>query len=326
MNEPLISIIVPVYKVETYLERCVTSILNQTYSNFELILIDDGSPDNCPKICDQFAEKDTRIKVIHKANGGLSDARNAGLDLAKGEYIGFVDSDDFISQNMYEKLMTSILETNADMAVCNFVYVDDKGSFIEDKNISMPVKDEELDIEAYTKRMTGEKGWYYVTAWNKLYNKALFNEMRFPKDKQHEDEFLIHHLIYQCKCIVCIKEALYYYVQRSGSIMSQNNYIKMLDYGEALIDRYYLAKKKKNKLLRINTIQKLTNKLEEWESYAQLNKIYKKKYTKLRLKSLFLLFEKTAWSDYNSKGKVYMKLHLIAPGISNWILKSLKQN
>ena len=119
----LISIIVPVYKVEKYLQECVTSIQNQTYRNLEIILVDDGSPDKSGKLCNEYAKRDSRIKVIHKVNGGLSSARNAGLKIAKGEYIGFVDSDDYIRKNMYEKLLDACIQNKTEIAACNYNYV-----------------------------------------------------------------------------------------------------------------------------------------------------------------------------------------------------------
>lgn len=141
----LISVIVPVYKVERYLCRCVDSIIAQTYTNLQIILVDDGSPDGSGAICDDYAAKDPRITVIHKENGGLSDARNAGLGAARGSYIGFVDSDDYISVDMYEKLYKAIVACNADMSVCNFRYVDENGNNMEERNNALPVKDEVID-------------------------------------------------------------------------------------------------------------------------------------------------------------------------------------
>ena len=119
-NRPIISIIVPVYNVESYLERCINSILNQTFKNFELILVDDGSTDKSGEICDSFAGYDKRIRVIHKKNGGLSSARNVGLDVSIGKYIGFVDSDDWIDEFMYEKLYRNMIKTKSDIVICNF--------------------------------------------------------------------------------------------------------------------------------------------------------------------------------------------------------------
>ncbi|MBR1540013.1 MAG: glycosyltransferase [Clostridia bacterium] len=126
MEEELISIIVPVYKVEKYLDKCINSIVSQTYKNLEVILVDDGSPDSCGKMCDEWTQKDTRIKVIHKENGGLSDARNFGLDCAKGKYIQFVDSDDYIEKDMIEFLYKNLKENNADISICSNYMVDEE--------------------------------------------------------------------------------------------------------------------------------------------------------------------------------------------------------
>ena len=115
--EDLISVVVPIYNVENYIKKCVDSILSQTYKNLEIILVDDGSPDNCPQICDEYAQKDNRIKVIHKENGGLSDARNAGIDISKGKFITFIDSDDYIEKDYVEVLYNSIKENASDMAI-----------------------------------------------------------------------------------------------------------------------------------------------------------------------------------------------------------------
>ena len=127
MKNLLVSVIVPIYNVEKYLRKCVDSILNQTYKNLEIILVDDGSPDNCGNICDEYALSDSRIRIIHKKNGGLSDARNAGLDIARGNYILFVDSDDYIDETMVEKLYEALEKEKAEMSLCSFVYVNDDG-------------------------------------------------------------------------------------------------------------------------------------------------------------------------------------------------------
>ena len=128
MNLPKISVIIPVYKVEEYISRCIKSVVDQTYSNLEIILVDDGSPDNCPAICDKWAEKDSRIKVIHKKNGGLSDARNAGMQIASGEFIGFVDSDDWISKEMYQLLYENMKENESDISACGVKLVWEDGA------------------------------------------------------------------------------------------------------------------------------------------------------------------------------------------------------
>lgn len=252
MNE-LISIIVPVYAVEKYLERCVNSILNQTYKNIEVILVDDGSPDHCPVMCDEYALRDPRITVIHKENGGLSDARNAGLAIAKGSYIGFVDSDDFIKPTMFQKLYEAMIYANADMSICMFDYVDETGNLIVSKNAQRIHFDAEVLKQEQIFEMISHafKGYYYfIPVWSKLYKKAIFDHIRFPLGVIHEDEFVIHHIIDQCNYVAVVDESLYEYVQRSDSIMHSGIFTtKRLDAVDALIDRYFFyASKKKNDL------------------------------------------------------------------------------
>ena len=210
----LISIVVPIYNVEKYLPKCIESILNQTYKNFELILVDDGAKDNCGKICDEYAQKDNRIIVIHKENGGLSSARNAGIDIAKGEYIGFVDSDDWIQSEMYEKLVYLIENYNADIAQCEFI-----NAPYED----IKIQPEEEVIKTFT-NIEGLNNLYNdmyvstVVAWNKLYKTSLFKEIRYPNGKIHEDEGTTYKLIFNAKKIVYTNQKYYYYRQTPNSI------------------------------------------------------------------------------------------------------------
>ncbi|MGN0550986.1 MAG: glycosyltransferase family 2 protein [Acutalibacteraceae bacterium] len=222
-NESLISVIVPIYKVEKYLKRCVDSILNQTYKNLEIILVDDGSPDNCPRMCDEYAEKDDRIKVIHKENGGLSDARNKGIDIANGEYLAFIDSDDFVSEDYIEKLYDAILKGDADLSMCSFIYVDEQGAILSDKRNHNPMVDTVLCAKEVLEYFYRENGWYYVVAWNKLYKKELFNDVRFPYGKVHEDQYVFHHIISKCSRVSVISSRLVYYSQRQDSIMGTLN-------------------------------------------------------------------------------------------------------
>lgn len=215
-----ISVIVPIYNVEKYLTSCINSILRQTYRNLEILLIDDGSTDGCAAICDEYKEKDTRIKVIHKKNGGLSSARNAGIDAATGEILSFVDSDDFIEPDMLEMLYRILCTYDADMTVCNFRYVDEKGRKINAYPTTI-VQDECLGQIDLWEKVLAEYGLFYVVAWNKLYRRYLWTNLRYPIGKINEDEFVLHGLIQQCKKIGCTSYIGYSYVQRGGSIMSQ---------------------------------------------------------------------------------------------------------
>ena len=218
--EDLISVIVPVYKVEEYLPNCLETIINQTYKNLEIILVDDGSPDKCPEICDQFMQKDTRIKVIHKENGGLSDARNAGIKIATGKYIGFVDSDDYIDPEFYEILYQNILKYDADLAVCNYVETE-KSNWHEAKKDDRIIEFNNIEaLEAlYSNDTQMQKAM--VVAWNKLYKREIFEQIQYPVGKTNEDEFVIHHILYKSKKIVYSANELYYYLQRADSIMSR---------------------------------------------------------------------------------------------------------
>ena len=194
--EELVSVIVPIYKVEPYLKKCVDSIRNQTYKNLEIILVDDGSPDECPKMCDDFAKEDNRIKVIHRKNGGLSAARNSGLEIATGKYIGFVDSDDYIHSKMYEILVGRLEEKSADLAVCR---VQDVFEIGEEEALSTEEKVETMTNVEALKSIYGNWGTDMVVAWNKLYKRELFEELRYNEGKVHEDEFMIHKVLYNVK-------------------------------------------------------------------------------------------------------------------------------
>lgn len=238
MNDPLISVIVPIYKVEEYLDRCITSIVNQTYKNLEIILVDDGSPDQCPQICDEWKEKDDRIIVIHKGNGGLSDARNAGLDIANGDYIGFVDSDDWISLDMYEKLLYVITEEKSDIVQCEFIKVDE--TYFEssnDTNYSV----QSFDVHDALLSLIKENPLKQVV-WNKLYKKAIFNSLRFEVGKLNEDDFFTYQAFSKCQKITSINKVCYYYLVRDSSIMGQTYNLKHLDGLQARILRYKFLK------------------------------------------------------------------------------------
>lgn len=231
----MISVIVPIYNVENYLENCINSILNQSYTDFELILVDDGSPDNCGKICDDYAKKDSRIKVIHKKNGGLSDARNIGIEAAKGEYISFIDSDDWIHKDFYLTLFNALSSSNSDIAICNFLKVSNDD--IKDKiiNINPPVKT--LSNLESLNDLYSDNYVNYIVAWNKLYKANLFKDIRFPVGKIHEDEFTTPKVLFESNKIAIITEELYYYRQTPNSIMNRKFNVANLSFLEAIEDR-----------------------------------------------------------------------------------------
>ena len=223
-----ISIIVPVYNVEAYLERCVESILKQTYTNFELLLVNDGSTDKSGELCDELALRDQRIRVIHKENGGLSAARNTGIDYASSDLIGFIDSDDYIDEDMYETLYRHLRESNADLSMCGHYDVYHQ---IPEKQVS-EIKTWELSSEKAIK-MVMEAKILSVTAVNKLYKKELFTQLRFEVGKIAEDAFIMIRLLDQCQKVVATNEKKYYYVHRENSITTQKFSLKFLNVIEA---------------------------------------------------------------------------------------------
>ena len=216
LTKDLISVIVPVYKVEPYLDRCVQSIVDQTYTNLEIILVDDGSPDNCPAMCDAWAEKDKRIKVLHKTNGGLSDARNAGMAAATGEYIAFVDSDDWIASEMLEKLLDRMIHTDSDIVSCDAVRIWDDGT--PSRTMISVCGDFVLDKTEAMKALI-QSTCLIQTVWNKLYKASLAKSIPFEKGKVHEDEFWSWQVIALSSRVSTLGSAYYYYFQRANSIM-----------------------------------------------------------------------------------------------------------
>lgn len=212
-----ISIIVPVYKVEKYLSKCIDSILNQTFQEFELILVDDGSPDNCGRICDEYASRDSRIRVIHQENKGISAARNAGLDIAKGEYIAFVDSDDWLEIDTYEFLINNIVKSNADIASCGLRNCYENDSSIENYDAGL-VKNIVLSKDQCFEMIFSKNDMITVYAWNKLYKAEVFSDLRYPEGKVYEDAFVILDILLRCNSMFITTKKLYNYRRHENSI------------------------------------------------------------------------------------------------------------
>ena len=228
MNE-LISVVVPIYKVEEYLENCVESIRKQTYQNIEIILVDDGSPDACPKICDQYKRMDSRVRVIHKENGGLSDARNFGINAAEGKYITFIDSDDYISPDYIEYLYTILNESNADISICDLIKTSKMDEYIknEDGKIEEFNSSEAIQTMLYAKKFS-------TSSCGKMYKMELFDGVEFPKGKYSEDMFTTYRVLERANKVVYGNRICYYYLRRPNSIITSNFSEKHLDVFEAL--------------------------------------------------------------------------------------------
>lgn len=272
----LISVVVPIYKVEKYLNDCIDSILAQTYTGLEIILVDDGSPDRCGEIADGYAAKDSRIKVIHQENGGLSEARNSGLREAAGEWIVFVDSDDIIHENMISVLYDAAVSTKSDLAWCAIGEMTEDGYPVGahgkndgagiavpklngrealEKNEITVLSKQEAEKQLYT--MAGNQ--QSLVAWNKLYRRSLFHEdgepITYPKRKIFEDGYTTYKLIYQSETTAVVSLPLYYYRQRGGSIMKEHSYQTYEPALEAGLERMAFYEKHKEKelyLLELN--------------------------------------------------------------------------
>lgn len=232
MDTAKISIIVPVYKVEPYLRKCLDSILDQTYQNLEILLVDDGSPDNCPAICDEYAARDPRVQVIHQENGGLSAARNAALKLATGEYLGFVDSDDWIEPEMFETLLRALQTTRSDIAVC--------GRYEENKDRQTACVCPEAQVldreQALGLLLQNDKVQNLV--WDKLYRRELFQDIWFPEGKTFEDMAVMHWLFLRARQVAFVPKAMYHYLQRADSIVGDTSLKNRLNHYQTAQARY----------------------------------------------------------------------------------------
>ena len=233
----MVSIIIPVYKVEKYLSKCIESILKQTYFDLELILVDDGSPDKCPEICDTYASKDERVVVIHQKNAGVSAARNAGLEKAKGEYIGFVDPDDWIAPEMYEKMIQAMENSEVELVICGYDYYDEE-YYIDEKRKYRIASDEIINQKELMKRMSDMPPTIRHAVWNKLFKTSLLSEIRFIEGlHSSEDVMFLTEYIKLVNKVAIVHEPLYRNLVRKGSATHGGLNI------ESLADSFFLHKK-----------------------------------------------------------------------------------
>lgn len=317
----IVSIIVPIYKVEPYIRQCINSILNQTYKNLEIILVDDGSPDDCGMICDEYAQKDTRIKVIHKENGGLSSARNAGLEVAKGDFIAFIDSDDYVSENFIKILYDLCIKNNADIAECDFIKFE-----IEPEELLKKEKIEKFTALEMQERIYSNDYVRTIVVWNKLYRREVYKDLRFPDGKINEDEFTTYKAFDKCnKGIVTTNQELYYYRYNENSIMGRKFNAKRLDALDAFEERKEYYREKAYTELYEKTVEKYQNILK---TYYLLTKKYIKssnKYLNLikkRAKENNIHYKKL--TNISKREKIMMTFFVIFPN-SYYRLKYLKE-
>ena len=303
LSHKIISVIVPVYKVEPYLSKCIESIINQTYKDLDVILIDDGSPDTCGMICDEYAAKDSRIRVFHTENNGLSGARNYGIKKAvesNSYYIGFVDSDDWLEPEIFEVLEEMIEKTNADIAICG--YYREYKNRKEVRSIPDKLFDNNLDLINSL-----IKGYLNNGVWNKLYKKSIFGEIEFPKGRVYEDIATTYKILANSTCVVSTSIPLYHYCQfREGSITRTVTIENLLDNFWAYKEKYEYFKQHSpyntDKMLLERLLNKCANSVVKiWIKCAFLSKSERQQYG-LQVKEInlfaryhFLLFGNVNW-------------------------------
>ena len=298
LNKPIITVIVPVYNVQKYLNKCIKSIINQSYKYLQIILVDDGSTDKSSEICDYYAKIDNRIEVIHKSNEGLSMARNVALNKAKGRYIGFVDSDDYIEETMYKDLLDAIIKYDTDVSICNFYSVIDGK-----KNVKNDVSVTKLydKIEILKEILLDNCIQSY--AWNKLYKRELFKTVKYPIGRKYEDIGTTFYILEQCSKVVAIGKPEYYYINRKDSIVNTLTEKTIIDYLEIIIDRFKYIEKNIPQLTEYNNyyLMKIVN-----TSYKDVKKL-KNRSIKLdkTLRNLYKIVKKIGIDKFNSIKNLY---------------------
>lgn len=331
MKDSLVSIIIPVYNVEKYLRRCVDSVLNQTYTNLEIILVDDGSPDSCPQICDEYLKSDCRIKVIHQNNQGLSAARNAGTAISKGLYLMYVDSDDFIDKRTVEILLTELCNNQAELSMCEpLIYNNEEDlkhfdfNMKSDRPIDMNVMNQQNAIDYLLTYP------YARSAWGKLYKRTLIELLNYPAGKFAEDMFVIHKIFDKANPIVLVKLPLYFYNQEGVSLTRSQFDLKKLDVIEAMqlwcdfIKKRYPELYSKVMELYLSNLINLCTYLavDKGEWVLEVYKTYRK-----TIKTHFYLFLKANQKYNRDKVKALMILLGIYPGyvrvIRNKLMKTV---
>ena len=310
----MISIIIPVYNANKYLVKCIESILAQSFQKFEIILIDNGSTDGSAEICDAYAAKYNNIKVIHKENGGVSSARNMGLDICEGKFITFIDSDDWIHIDYLQTLRNLILDNSADIAICEYLRVDNEN--IVDEEIS-PNFETLTKIDSFNKIYT-EKYINMIVVHGKLYRKNIFDNLRFPVGKIHEDEYMIHKILFKAEKIIYTDSKLLYYRHTPNSIMTSKFDEKQLHFIEAIEDRlnFCLA----------NDLEFLIPKIEDQYAYELMSNFYKVKASNIKYKKEICKEIKLKLFNLNSKNlttkrKLLIDLFRISPSLSKPLLK-----
>lgn len=322
LRNDMISIIIPVFNVENYVGKCIESVLNQTYRNLQIILVDDGSTDSSGQICEEYAKKDSRILCFHKENGGLSDARNFALDKAKGKYISFIDSDDFVSKKYIDILYNNLVESDADISICNFIRINEGD--LPTESIGGDRKPRVFDkVESFYALFDNFLGYQFTVACCKLYKACIFDHIRYPKGRNYEDTATAHLIYDKISKVVYEDVNLYYYLVRSSSITKQEQYMKD-DAALAVRDRVtffehtpYTALLQKSREQYLATLMGMHARMRSSTDDVLVHK--KKLYTQV----------KALYRDYKRNSirfdiKLRVRFFLLFPKLYSNILKKVK--
>lgn len=306
-----VSIIVPVYNVADYLNECLESLVNQKYNNIEILLIDDGSSDNSLVLCNKWAKRDSRIQVFHKKNGGLSDARNYGIDRAKGKYIAFVDSDDYVTEDYISSMYNNIIKYSVKISACGFAHLYNNGTIKEINFSNIEMMYSENEAQKYLNII----GYFNVSACNKLFLASLFEEIRFPIGKKSEDWFIMYKIIEKAKSIYYSSEIKYIYRQRSGSITkSSKANIEAIDAAQEVYDYF-----KDNKIVSPYALQSLIFAIIGVYNYELI------RYKNLNLKNyrskVLELKNKIIYCELSTSRKIQLFLFIYFPYLYNVLFK-----
>lgn len=319
MND-LISVIVPVYRVEAYLDECVSSIVSQTYKNLEIILVDDGSPDNCPAMCDAWAKRDGRIKVIHKRNGGAASARNIGVCAATGDIISFIDSDDVIHERMFDVLLVAMKETGCEIAQCEISYFADKIVAVYD--------DDKPQYKIYTATealsLIISDNVIRQTPPNKLYKREVISTTKWPDGKTHEDEFWTYQVVGQSRTICCVNAPMYFYRQHTQSAVHKPFSIKSLDCMDAIRDRYVYISKHYPELTSAAYRSLFGSILYSCQCALTLQDATERKLCMKRIADCYRFFRRQHVKLYSTKDKIWLSLSRISLHLTGCIRNILQ--
>lgn len=309
MRNPKISIIIPIYNVEPYLRGCLNSVLGQTYQNLQIILVDDGSQDDCGAICDGYAAQDGRIQVIHQENSGVALARNAGLDLANGEWVGWVDSDDVVHCDFVKSLYNACVDLKADISMCGFC----SDYILMGERPSTPKLYSGYEMsEALSLDSSGAFG----VVWNKLYARKLFEGIRFPAGRIHEDEATVYQLFWKAKRCAVLESQLYCYRRRQGSIVTSDFSEKNLDAARAYQERIAFYENRGAKRLSEHTkavyCYFLRRHLKEIQKGLEDSKFW--------IQEMQKAYRDVLWSNEVAlKKKLSLTLHMISPHMNEFV-------